>query len=166
MNTCRLCLLSNFADGQKAVQVVDGKAEDGRHSGLLLAHLQHPVRYLSPHARPQIRLDAPIHAVRISMDGTTRFAQDSNRLNNGYIDSTAKWKTRILRKIHTADPVGMGRKSCQYTIFLHSIQARLSAHYKTGLAACIWRNIFVFHFASDSIYNTLYYDCDSLQQLL
>ena len=30
--------------------------------------------------------------------------------------------------IPTADPVGMGRKLCQYTIFQYSVQAQLSAH--------------------------------------
>ena len=38
----------------------------------------------------------------------------------------AKWKTRILRQIHTADPVGMGSKSRQYTMFQYSVQAGLS----------------------------------------
>ena len=33
-----------------------------------------------------------------------------------------------LNTVHTADPVGMGRKLPQYTIFQYSVQARLSAH--------------------------------------
>ena len=27
-----------------------------------------------------------------------------------YVDEDAKWKTRDLRQMHTADPVSMGRK--------------------------------------------------------
>ena len=34
-----------------------------------------------------------------------------------YVDKDAKWKTRILGQIQTADPDGMGRKLRQYTIF-------------------------------------------------
>ena len=51
-------------------------------------------------------------------------------MNKLYIDNIAKWKTRILRQIHTgtSEPVGMGRKSRQYTISKNSVQARLSAH--------------------------------------
>jgi len=29
--------------------------------------------------------------------------------------------------LHTADPVSMGRKSCQYTIFQYSVQEQLSS---------------------------------------
>ena len=36
------------------------------------------------------------------------------QINKLYIDNTAKWKTRILRQMQTADPDCMGRKSCQY----------------------------------------------------
>jgi len=32
------------------------------------------------------------------------------------VDEDTKWNTRILRQMQTADPVGMGRKSCLYTI--------------------------------------------------
>ena len=52
MTKCRRCLLSNFADGEEPVEVVDGEAEDVRHGLLLLAHLQHPVRHLTPHTGP------------------------------------------------------------------------------------------------------------------
>ena len=45
-----------------------------------------------------------------------------------YIDEPANWKTRILRQIRTADPVGMGRKSSRYTILEYSVLARLYAH--------------------------------------
>ena len=34
----------------------------------------------------------------------------------------------IHHQIHTTDPVGMGCKSPQYTIFKYSVQARVSAH--------------------------------------
>ena len=45
-------------------------------------------------------------------------------------DENTKWKTRNLPliRVHTADPVGMGRKSRQYTIFQECVQARLSSH--------------------------------------
>ena len=33
------------------------------------------------------------------------------------VDEDAKWKTRELRQIRTADPIGMGRKSCQCTTY-------------------------------------------------
>ena len=45
-----------------------------------------------------------------------------------YMDEPAKSKTRILRQIHTADPVAMDRKSCLYTILEYTELARLSAH--------------------------------------
>jgi len=38
-------------------------------------------------------------------------------MNKFYMDEPAKWKTRILLQIHTADPLDMGRKSHQYTLF-------------------------------------------------
>ena len=52
-----------------------------------------------------------------------------------YIEYDVKWKTR-MRQIHTADPLGMGRRSCQYTIFGHSVQARLNAH--TDWISCMY----------------------------
>jgi len=49
------------------------------------------------------------------------------------VDEDTKWKTRILRQIctvHTADPVGKGRKSCLYTILEYSC---------TGATFCPYR---------------------------
>ena len=33
-----------------------------------------------------------------------------------YLHEDTKWKRRLLRQVHTSDPVGMGRKSYLYTI--------------------------------------------------
>ena len=43
------------------------------------------------------------------------------------IDDPSKWKMRELRQIHTADPVGMDRKSCLYTVITNhnSVNASL-----------------------------------------
>ena len=54
--------------------------------------------------------------------------------------SPKKWNTRvgIAPTIHTADPVGMGRKSRQCTIIQLSVQARLSAHTYTDWMSCMF----------------------------
>ena len=57
-------------------------------------------------------------------------------MNEFFIDEPAKWKTRKLRQIHTADPVGMGRKSRQYNIFHYIVQARPSVH--TDWIRCVY----------------------------
>ena len=44
-----------------------------------------------------------------------------------YIEEPAKWKTRELRQIHSADPVDMDRTSCLYTFLEYSVLAQLSA---------------------------------------
>jgi len=51
-------------------------------------------------------------------------------------EKDTKWKTKILSQLHTADPVGMGRKSCLYAILKHSVLARLSAH--TDWISCVY----------------------------
>jgi len=60
----------------------------------------------------------------------------------GYIDEDTKWKTRLLRQIHTADPIGMGIKSCLYTILENCVLAKLSAHILTGLAVSTGTYVF------------------------
>ena len=35
-------------------------------------------------------------------------------MNNLYIDKFEKWRLSILHQIYTANPVGIGRKLCQY----------------------------------------------------
>ena len=57
-------------------------------------------------------------------------------MNKLYTDTLAKWTMRILRQIHTAHPVGMGRKSRQYTLFQYIVQAQLSAH--TDWISCMY----------------------------
>ena len=63
------------------------------------------------------------------------------------------WKTRILRQIHTADPVFTGRKSCQYRNIV--VLVRLSAH-------TAWDQLYVFGAISSSsilfpiLYETYY----------
>ena len=42
-------------------------------------------------------------------------------LCSGCIAQDAKWKTREQRQIHTADPVGVGRKSCLYTMLEYCV---------------------------------------------
>jgi len=39
--------------------------------------------------------------------------------------------------VHTADPVGMGRKACRYTIIMYSVYWRDCLPIPTGSAACI-----------------------------
>ena len=61
--------------------------------------------------------------------------------------------------IHTADPVGVYRKSCLCTILEYSVLASLSAHrYRLDqLYVGFWRNFLVVHFAGSSIYNSFIY---------
>ena len=37
------------------------------------------------------------------------------------VDEDTKWKTRILRRIHSADPVAVVRKSCLYSTLYWNI---------------------------------------------
>ena len=62
--------------------------------------------------------------------------------------STQNGRRGNCAKIHTADPVGMGRKWRQLTIF-HSDWI--------SFTVCIWRNFLVFQFAGPSIYNSFIY---------
>ena len=68
-----------------------------------------------------------------------------------------KWKMRILSQIHTADPVGMGRKLCPVEYAGILIYWRDFLPIQTGPTLCFRRNILVVHFASYSIYNLLFY---------
>ena len=52
-----------------------------------------------------------------------------------YIDELAKWKTRELCQIQTVDPVGMGRKTRQYT------QLRVHFLYSTLFILQVTRHI-------------------------
>jgi len=61
-------------------------------------------------------------------------------INELYRDEPAKWKTRELRQIHTvytAEPVGMGRKSRQYTILQNSVQAHDFLPNKNWISSCM-----------------------------
>jgi len=44
------------------------------------------------------------------------------------VDEDTKWKMSELRQMQTADPVGMGRKSCLSTILEYSVLTRLYTH--------------------------------------
>ena len=75
-----------------------------------------------------------------------------------YIDEPAKWKSRILRQIHTADLVGIGQKvlPVHYTVILCT--GATFFPYRLGqLYICIRCDILVFHFAGSSLYNSLIY---------
>ena len=76
-----------------------------------------------------------------------------------YIDEPAEWTTRELRQIHTADPVGMGRKSSQCTIFKYVgiVYRHNFLPIPNGSAVCIWRNSLDVHFAGSSIFNSFIY---------
>ena len=55
-----------------------------------------------------------------------------------YIDEPSKWKTRELHQIHTADPVGVGRKSRQYTILTSVVNWHDFLSISTGSAVCMY----------------------------
>ena len=80
----------------------------------------------------QVQIGDPVRSLQLTVHP---------QMNKLYIDKPAKW-TKILRHTHSADPVGMGRKSRLYihyifqyshkpktqTIFQYSLQAQFSAH--------------------------------------
>ena len=56
----------------------------------------------------------------------------------------------------------IGQKMCMYTLYWNIVYWRDFLPIPTGSAACIWRNILVFHFAVLSIYNLFIYGVYSL----
>ncbi len=102
------------------------------------------------------RKHCPHHSINILSEKTSLDWQGHVDVGVVYIDEPAEWTTRELRQMQTADPVGMGRKSRQYTLYSskgyrHDI---LSIYRLDQLCLHIWLNSFVFNFAGSSRYNS------------
>jgi len=100
------------------------------------------------------------------IDSSLEVWENHRWLSRIYIDTPAKQKPMILRQIHTADPVGMGKKNCACTLYWNIVHWHDFLPKLAGSAVCILHNTLFFHFAGSSIHVQISHLWEKPQKML